>query len=108
MRLLAIPLFASLLTYVLSVECKDGSYCPGDNTCCLTPRGVGCCPYKDATCCGDGIHCCPNGYVCNTRGGCSRGADKQVLAMELFNPYNPHFLKDYTKLAEELQYKEDN
>jgi hypothetical protein len=26
--------------------------------------GVGCCPYEDAICCGDGVHCCPNGFVC--------------------------------------------
>jgi hypothetical protein len=44
--------------------CRDGSSCPGVSTCCLTSHGVGCCPYQDANCCGDGIHCCPHGYQC--------------------------------------------
>jgi hypothetical protein len=64
-------LLSTLLIYSLSTQCKDGSFCPGIQTCCLTSHGVGCCPYPDANCCGDGVHCCPNGYICYT-GGCYR------------------------------------
>ena len=64
-------LVCCILGIVLSTTCRDGSQCPGTTTCCLTPRGVGCCPYTNANCCGDGIHCCPYGYNCNSAGGCS-------------------------------------
>ena len=29
----------------------------------LVTQGVGCCPYKDATCCKDHTHCCPHGIT---------------------------------------------
>ncbi|XP_049838398.1 progranulin-like [Schistocerca gregaria] len=42
------------------------SSCPRDETCCTLPEGgEGCCPYKNAICCLDGIHCCPFGTVCD-------------------------------------------
>lgn len=54
----------SLISFTFSTQCRDGSYCPGRQTCCLSLYGVGCCPYEDAICCGDGVHCCPNGFIC--------------------------------------------
>lgn len=64
-------ILVTLLTFSFSTLCRDGSYCPGLQTCCLTPSGVGCCPYENAVCCGDGIHCCPWGYQCG-HGTCFR------------------------------------
>jgi hypothetical protein len=55
-----------LITYINNTICRDGSYCPGVSTCCLTPSGVGCCPYHNAVCCGDGYHCCPMGFICGS------------------------------------------
>merc|ERR1711957_758763 len=56
---------------------KDGSSCPGNTTCCMSPQGtVGCCPYENASCCSDGLHCCPNGYTCDlAKGQCTKGSD---------------------------------
>lgn len=65
-----------LIIYTNSTICRDGSYCPGFSTCCLTPSGVGCCPYQNAVCCGDGYHCCPMGFICG-RGTCYR--DKNLF-----------------------------
>ncbi|UYV61465.1 GRN [Cordylochernes scorpioides] len=46
--------------------CPDRSKCPEDSTCCLMEDGsYGCCLYSEATCCSDGVHCCPNGYSCD-------------------------------------------
>lgn len=59
-----ILLTLACISFTLSAKCKDGSNCPGSQTCCMAAHGVGCCPYADAICCGDGQHCCPNGYVC--------------------------------------------
>uniref|UniRef100_A0A6B0VG21 Putative low-density lipoprotein receptor n=1 Tax=Ixodes ricinus TaxID=34613 RepID=A0A6B0VG21_IXORI len=51
-------------------RCPDGAECNDDQTCCkLTDQSYGCCPYKDAVCCPDLVHCCPNGYACDTKDG---------------------------------------
>uniref|UniRef100_A0A0N5A5J7 GRANULINS domain-containing protein n=1 Tax=Parastrongyloides trichosuri TaxID=131310 RepID=A0A0N5A5J7_PARTI len=58
-----------------SVEIKSNGLCPdsatdcGDEaTCCLLEGGdYGCCPYPDATCCQDKIHCCPSQFKCNLK-----------------------------------------
>ena len=44
-------------------KCRDGS------TCCLIDAArYGCCPLKNAVCCSDRQHCCPNGYTCGPYG----------------------------------------
>ncbi|BFY97546.1 hypothetical protein BsWGS_00586 [Bradybaena similaris] len=60
---------------LLSVVCPGGqSQCPDGTTCCkMRTGGYGCCPYQLATCCSDGLHCCPEGYKCDlTAGLCVR------------------------------------
>ena len=46
--------------------CPDGNVCMQYQTCCQMKGGAyyGCCPYKNAQCCKDGIHCCPQNYTC--------------------------------------------
>ena len=48
------------------VICPDEhSECPNGNTCCKNEQNnYGCCPAKNAVCCTDGVHCCPEGYKC--------------------------------------------
>ncbi|KJE89663.1 grn protein [Capsaspora owczarzaki ATCC 30864] len=63
-------LLVTLLAAVgaVSALCPDGiTSCPSSSTCCVTASGwYGCCPLPSATCCADHVHCCPNGYICNT------------------------------------------
>ncbi|XP_034456565.1 progranulin-like isoform X1 [Hippoglossus hippoglossus] len=47
------------------ITCPDGTVCKDDNTCCMTTNGYSCCPYPNAVCCTDLIHCCPSGYSCD-------------------------------------------
>ncbi|XP_067135587.1 progranulin-like [Centruroides vittatus] len=48
------------------VTCKDGHRCQDGNTCCQTPSGDwGCCPFENAVCCPDKIHCCPAKTTCD-------------------------------------------
>lgn len=64
----------AVFNYASATICADGSTCPGISTCCLTPRGVGCCPYANANCCGNGLSCCPAGTQCDASGTrCLRG-----------------------------------
>uniref|UniRef100_F6QWT8 Granulin n=1 Tax=Monodelphis domestica TaxID=13616 RepID=F6QWT8_MONDO len=60
---------------VQEVKCDGEMSCPDGNTCCLLPSGRwGCCPFPEATCCEDHIHCCPHGYTCDTKAGiCKQG-----------------------------------
>eukprot|EP00062_Callorhinchus_milii_P021254 gi/632977774/ref/XP_007905535.1/ PREDICTED: granulins isoform X1 [Callorhinchus milii] len=52
----------------LRVMCDETASCPSGTTCCRKPSGYwGCCPMPEAVCCEDHIHCCPNGYTCETR-----------------------------------------
>jgi len=38
--------------------------CSDKMTCCELPSGrQGCCPYANATCCPDKVHCCPYGKL---------------------------------------------
>ncbi|UYV61466.1 GRN, partial [Cordylochernes scorpioides] len=64
---LSAPLLKKLPSMKSSDQvCPDKSQCPGDSTCCLMDDGTyGCCPYREATCCEDKEHCCPNGYSCD-------------------------------------------
>lgn len=49
-----------------SVKCDDEVQCPSPATCCKVASGSwACCPYEQATCCEDEMHCCPYGYKCN-------------------------------------------
>ncbi|XP_041829426.1 granulin b [Melanotaenia boesemani] len=50
-----------------SVKCPGGkSSCPESYTCCLLTSGdYGCCPYPEATCCSDHLHCCPSNTKCD-------------------------------------------
>ncbi|KAK2512548.1 Grn [Columba guinea] len=52
------------------VKCDDETSCPDGNTCCRLSSGAwGCCPLEQAVCCPDHVHCCPQGYTCDTGTG---------------------------------------
>jgi len=55
------------LSSLSTIQCSDEkSFCPEDTTCCeLTNSSYGCCPYRQASCCSDKIHCCGEGYSCD-------------------------------------------
>ncbi|XP_064647998.1 SCO-spondin-like isoform X2 [Lineus longissimus] len=71
------PLLKKFAAKFADVVCPDGQgTCPTDSTCCKLASGkYGCCPLPSATCCDDHIHCCPNGYTCDTaQSTCNKGA----------------------------------
>ncbi|CAF2034504.1 unnamed protein product [Rotaria magnacalcarata] len=53
-----------------TIQCSDEkSICPEETTCCeLNDHSYGCCPYRQASCCSDKIHCCQKGYSCDESG----------------------------------------
>ncbi|KAG0440665.1 hypothetical protein HPB47_016228 [Ixodes persulcatus] len=51
---------------VLDKTREERHVCPGDTTCCKTPRGkCKCCPRASGVCCSDLTHCCPQGFTCD-------------------------------------------
>lgn len=48
------------------ITCPDNSTCDDSMTCCkVNEQQFGCCPYPNAVCCQDEVHCCPNDYLCD-------------------------------------------
>jgi len=80
-------LLASLVSLAAAHKCpQDPSFsCNDDQTCCQLPQGegVGCCPYKEATCCRDRTHCCPHGLVCDIKAGRCTGDSYHLLLATL-------------------------
>ncbi|XP_069016110.1 granulin b isoform X2 [Embiotoca jacksoni] len=67
-----------------SVMCPGGkSSCPDSYTCCLETSGdYGCCPYPEATCCSDQLHCCPSNTICDLEHGVCKSGPAQVPLMK--------------------------
>lgn len=42
---------------------------------------MGCCPFQDAVCCSDQIHCCPSKMVCDVQHGKCKKADNSVAIL---------------------------
>ena len=74
---------------VSAVLCPDGvTQCLTGNTCCLLTDGMyGCCPYSNAVCCSDHIHCCPYGTICNVATGqCLQGTEQSWMPVAQTSP----------------------
>ncbi|XP_062270247.1 granulin b [Platichthys flesus] len=63
-----------------SVTCPGGkSSCPESYTCCLLIGGdYGCCPYEQAVCCSDHLHCCPSNTTCDLEHDVCKSGDSEV------------------------------
>ncbi|XP_010352279.1 progranulin [Rhinopithecus roxellana] len=65
------------------VKCDMEVSCPDGYTCCRLQSGAwGCCPFTQAVCCEDHIHCCPAGFTCDTQKGTCEQGTHQVSWME--------------------------
>nr|XP_023646390.1 granulins-like [Paramormyrops kingsleyae] len=55
-----------VLSLASALTCPDSGLCDNSNTCCQTASGVyGWCPLPNAECCGDHLHCCFAGMLCD-------------------------------------------
>ncbi|XP_015995217.2 progranulin [Rousettus aegyptiacus] len=68
---------------VQEVKCDSEVSCPDDYTCCRLQSGAwGCCPFVQAVCCEDHVHCCPAGFRCDTEKGICEQEGHQLPWME--------------------------
>ncbi|TKS89394.1 Granulins Proepithelin [Collichthys lucidus] len=65
---------------VSSVTCPGGKLsCLDSYTCCLLTSGdFGCCPFPEAVCCSDHVHCCPSNTVCDLEQEVCRSGETHV------------------------------
>ncbi|CAL8282240.1 unnamed protein product [Merluccius merluccius] len=66
--------------------CPGGkTSCPEKTTCCLLNSGdYGCCPYPEAVCCSDHLHCCPANTTCDLEHKkCRSGEESFPLATKI-------------------------
>ncbi|KAK5984430.1 hypothetical protein GCK32_017499 [Trichostrongylus colubriformis] len=76
-----VVLIAFIFAISESHDCGGGALCPDTTTCCKLPNGEwGCCPFPDATCCNDHIHCCPQGTECDVHGARCTQANGKVFS----------------------------
>ncbi|CAF1308822.1 unnamed protein product [Adineta steineri] len=71
---------------ISTIQCPDEkSFCPEETTCCeLTDGSYGCCPYLQASCCSDKMHCCGEGYSCDDSGSrCIRHLSSIINSIEI-------------------------
>ncbi|XP_045693507.1 progranulin [Phyllostomus hastatus] len=68
---------------VQEVKCDGEVSCPDDYTCCRLQSGAwGCCPFVQAVCCEDHVHCCPAGFKCNKGKGTCEEEGRQLSWVE--------------------------
>lgn len=81
-----------LLFSFMILSCAKENQCPGSkascpehSTCCkLLSGSYGCCPIKNAVCCQDSVHCCPEGYTCDvTKAVCQMGDKSKPLLKKI-------------------------
>ncbi|KAJ8404295.1 hypothetical protein AAFF_G00340680 [Aldrovandia affinis] len=57
-----------------NVTCDSSHACPDGTTCCKGETGDwACCPFPEAVCCDDHIHCCPKDTTCDLAAGSCDG-----------------------------------
>ncbi|XP_055338488.1 progranulin-like [Paramacrobiotus metropolitanus] len=82
-----------------AIVCPGGSECPEFATCCMMKSGQwGCCPFPEAVCCTDLVHCCPKNSKCDlTQQRCS--SEQYTNEYVLFVPMMEKFLWNTTASA---------
>uniref|UniRef100_A0A3P9KWB7 Granulin a n=1 Tax=Oryzias latipes TaxID=8090 RepID=A0A3P9KWB7_ORYLA len=78
-----VPSFSNVSVKMEDVPCDGSTSCPDQTTCCKTQEGGwGCCPFPEAVCCEDFIHCCPKGKTCNLAAQTCEGDGGSVPMLE--------------------------
>lgn len=84
------------LALVAAYECPDGGRCADGQTCCSSPvNGYECCPFDQAECCGDHVHCCPAGTICDTSTSSCVNANGSIPWMERTPANQPRLSKSF-------------
>ncbi|KAF5895109.1 granulins-like isoform X1, partial [Clarias magur] len=68
LKMLRLTAGVLLLSLVAGSRCPDQQRCGDEQTCCQIQSGeFNCCPFHQAECCEDHLHCCPEGMSCEVK-----------------------------------------
>ncbi|TDH03325.1 hypothetical protein EPR50_G00161570 [Perca flavescens] len=99
----------ALLALVGADECPDGGRCEDGQTCCNNPAsGFECCPFDQAECCGDHIHCCPMGTLCDNATSSCLNSTGSIPWVERASAEQPRLSKSFRMIKANMGEEEDN
>jgi hypothetical protein len=59
-------IFLNIINFLNAKGCSDGTFCPGDYTCCTDQSINKCCRISSGVCCAQNLGCCDKNYICDT------------------------------------------
>uniref|UniRef100_A0A3B5QFW3 Granulin a n=1 Tax=Xiphophorus maculatus TaxID=8083 RepID=A0A3B5QFW3_XIPMA len=90
-------------------ECPDGGRCAEGQTCCSSPtNGYGCCPFDQAECCEDHIHCCPADTICDSEASRCVNATVSIPWMERSSALQRTVSKSFRMIKSYMGEDDDN
>uniref|UniRef100_A0A3Q3N845 Granulin a n=1 Tax=Mastacembelus armatus TaxID=205130 RepID=A0A3Q3N845_9TELE len=99
----------TLLALVAADECPDGGRCDKRQTCCNNPAdGYDCCPFEQAECCGDHMHCCPTGTICDTAKASCVNSTVSIPWVERASTDQPRHSKSFRMIKAYMGEENDN
>ncbi|XP_063760511.1 granulin a isoform X2 [Eleginops maclovinus] len=99
----------ALLALVGAEECPDGARCKDGQTCCNDPvNGYECCPFDQAECCGDHMHCCPWGTLCHADTSSCLNSTGSIPWVERASADQPGSSKSFRMIKAYMGEEEDN
>ncbi|XP_070778918.1 granulin a [Enoplosus armatus] len=99
----------ALLALVGANECPDGGRCEDGQTCCNDPAsGYECCPFDQAECCADHMHCCPGGTICDTASSSCVNTTVSLPWVERASADQPRLSKSFRMIKTYMGEEDDN
>ncbi|XP_038562642.1 granulin a [Micropterus salmoides] len=99
----------AVLALVGADECPDGGRCKDGQTCCNNPtNGYECCPFDQAECCGDHMHCCPGGTICDRATSSCVNATVSIPWVERASADQPRLSKSFRMIKTYMGEEDDN
>ncbi|XP_026206348.1 granulin a isoform X2 [Anabas testudineus] len=99
----------ALVTLVGADECPDGGTCERGQTCCNNPaNGYECCPFDQAECCEDHMHCCPAGMICDVAQASCVNATECIPWVERVSAGKPRQTKSFRMIKTYMGEENDN
>ncbi|KAK5884784.1 hypothetical protein CesoFtcFv8_018570 [Champsocephalus esox] len=99
----------ALLALVGAEECPDGARCKDGQTCCNDPvNGYECCPFDQAECCADHMHCCPSGTLCHAETFSCLNTTGSIPWVERASADQPGSSKSFRMIKALMGEEEDN
>ncbi|KAM9457124.1 granulin a [Clarias gariepinus] len=100
LKMLRLTAGVLLLSLVAGSRCPDQQRCGDEQTCCQIQSGeFNCCPFHQAECCEDHLHCCPEGMLCEVKESRCTNATHSLPWAERFPSGNSNLDKSFRMIS---------